>query len=524
MVLKVLLVHPDSPRNVGAEDKSIRFIGKKAYVPPLGLITVAAMLPQHWNLKLVDLTFQTISDEDWEATDLILLSGTILQYGPILDIIRESKRRGKTIAVGGPGVFHFWADALRAGADFVIKGEGERTVPMLVAHLTGKERGVLIEDSEPADMTQTPVPRYDLLNMDAYVEMTMQFSRGCPFRCEFCDVTLIFGRSIRTKTPGQILNELAMLYQAGWRRHVWFVDDNFIGNPVKSKNLLRALIEWNREHGTPFEFFTFASVNLAGFPDIMELLVRANFTRIYLGIETTDKETLKVAKKFQNVATDIDEACRKINRAGLQIIALTMVGFDSEKSGRDGRVIDFATRNNIPEIDATLVYAFPGTALWNRLKHENRLLNADDFETTDWKKLKMNFIPTRPVGEIIGEFVNIYDVLYEPGAYMERSYRHLAQMDTPPDNVPFKVPDLFETSVLLKTSLRWGVFQPTRIQFWKYVGRLLRHFNRVRFTLFIRSCVVLERYLHMREDLLNQLKVYQASTENQRPVERVTSG
>jgi len=503
--LRVLLIHPDSPRNVGASDRSIHFIGKKAYVPPLGLITVAALLPQHWEMRLVDLTFQDISSEVWDFADLVIISGTILQYGQIMELIKEAKKRNKTVAVGGPGVFHFPGEALCAGADFVVKGEAETTVHMLIEAIKEGNSGIFIEATEPADVIQTPIPRYDLLDMSAYVEMTMQFSRGCPFRCEFCDVTLIFGRAIRTKRPQQILGELDALYQAGWRRHVWFIDDNFIGTPVKAKALLREIIRWNELHKTPFEFFTFASVNLAGFPELMELMVKANFTRVYLGIETTDKEPLKVAQKFQNAATDIDAACQKINRAGLQIIALTMVGFDAEKAERDMRVIEFAEKNNIPEIDATLVYAFPGTSLWKRLKKEGRLLNGESLEVTDWKKLRMNFVPTRPVAEIIREYVNIYEKLYEPSSYLNRSYLHLAQMGTPPDNVPFKIPDLFEIGVLIKTSLRWGLFYKTRFQFWTLIGKLLIKFNRTRFTLFIRSCVVLERYLDMKKDLWRQL-------------------
>ncbi len=503
--MRVLLIHPDSPRNVGASDKSIHFIGKKAYVPPLGLITVAALLPQTWEMRLVDLTFQRISAETWDFADLVIISGTILQYTQIIELIKEAKKHNKKVAVGGPGVFHFPDDALRAGADFVVKGEAEITITPLVKALEEGKSGILIEASAPADITQTPIPRYDLLDMSAYVEMTMQFSRGCPFRCEFCDVTLIFGRAIRTKTSQQILNELDALYRAGWRKHVWFIDDNFIGTPIKAKALLREMIHWNELHHTPFEFFTFASVNLAGFPDLMELMVKANFTRVYLGIETTDKESLKVAQKFQNAATDIDAACQKINRAGLQIIALTMVGFDAEAPGRDRRVIEFAEKNNIPEIDATLVYAFPGTSLWKRLKEEGRLLNSDKLEVTDWKKLRMNFVPTRPVSEIIREYVNIYEKLYEPTSYLNRSYLHLIQMGPPPDNIPFKIPDLFEIAVLFKTSLRWGLFYKTRLQFWRLVGNLLLNFNRTRFALFMRSCVVLERYLDMKKDLWKQL-------------------
>jgi len=504
--LNVLLVNPDSPRNVGTEDKSIQFIGKKAYVPPLGLITVAALLPQEWDLKLVDLTFQTVEPADWDNADLVIVSGTILQLAAILEIVRECKRRGKPVAAGGPGVFHFPQDVLNAGADFVVRGEAELTVPRLLEGLERKESGIIIESGGVADLTQTPAPRYDLLDLDAYVEMSMQFSRGCPFRCEFCDVTLIFGRGIRTKTSRQILDELDVLYSLGWRHHVWFIDDNFVGSPIKARQVLDEMIAWNKAHRTPFEFFTFASVNLAGFPDVMDLLVRANFTRVYLGIETTDKEALKIAQKFQNASVDIKEACRKINRAGLQIIALTMVGFDGEEPGRDQRVIDFANRLNIPEVDTTLVYAFPGTALWNRLKNEGRLLNGDTFEITDWKKLKMNFVPTRPESEILAEYVNVYDTLYEPSAYLERSYKHIAQMDRHPAPTPFKPPSLFELKVMLKTTLKWGIVQPTRWLFWKCIFKLLLRFNRERFALFIRSAAVLERYLFMRSELVEQIR------------------
>ncbi len=504
--MNVLLVNPDSPRNVGPTDPSMRIAGKRAYQPPLGLITVAAILPQSWRFKLADLTYLTITEADWEWADLVIISGTIVQKAHILEIVRESKRRDKLVSVGGPGMFHLGDEALAAGADFVVKGEGEVTVPLLLDRMSAGERGVTIESAERADMTTSPTPRYDLLDLDAYVDVTMQFSRGCPFRCDFCDVTRIFGRALRTKTADQVLQELQTLYDLGWRRQVWFVDDNFVGNPSRANAFLKRLIQWMDERGRPFEFYTYASVNLGKLTDSLDLMVRAGFARVYLGIETTDKETLKSAGKLQNAAVDLDEVCRTINTAGLQIIALTMLGFDNEQPCRDRRVIDFAQRNAIPEVDVSLVHALPETRLWNRLKHEDRLVETDDRNLGDWHELVMNFLPTRPISQILGEYVRIHETLYEPKEYLERSFQHFARMDPPPIKIKPKFPDLFELRVLALTIFKRGIAAESRWTFWKLFFRGLRTLTRERFAHFIRSCVTLEHYLELTARLKAQLE------------------
>jgi radical SAM superfamily enzyme YgiQ (UPF0313 family) len=480
--------------------------GKRAYQPPLALITVAALLPQEWDFTFIDGTFREVTPEDWRTCDLVLVSGTIVHLTAILETIKEAKQKGKTVAVGGAGVFHFHEEALSAGADFVVRGEAEVTVPALLDALDRGESGITIEARERADITRSPVPRYDLLDLTAYVDVTIQFSRGCPFRCEFCDVTVLYGREVRTKTPAQILEELQALYLLGWRRQVLFVDDNFIGNPSRAKALLRQLIPWMEAHRRPFEFFTCASVNLGSFPELMNLMVRAGFTRVMLGIETTDKEPLKIVKKYQNAAVDMDKACEKITRAGLQILALTMMGLDGEMPGRDRRIIDFATKHNIPEVYLCILHAFPGTALWDRVKEQGRLLDSDYVRTGDWKSLEMNLIPTRPPSQIVQEFVNVFDVLYEPGCYLDRAFNHFASMDPSPVKQPLKLLQAYEIRVLVLVFFKNGLIRPIRGKFWKYIWRAMRTMSLERFINFIRTCVTLEHYLGLREDLKEEVK------------------
>ena len=407
--MKVLLVYPNSPRNlsIGQDDRVIRLLSKKAYSPPLGLITVAALLPEDWDLKLIDLTFQNISESDWSWCEAVFTTGTLSQFSNITEVVHESKGRGKIVAVGGPAAFHFPDEFLKAGADFAVIGEGEITVPILLAKMKSGEAGGVIESDKRADLTQSPLPRFDLLDIKAYVDMAIQFSRGCPFHCEFCDATLIFGRQVRTKDPSQIVQELQELYDLGWRREIFVVDDNFIGNPGKAREALNAMIQWMEEHGRPFIFFTHSSINLSQLPELMDLMVRAEFTTVYVGIESTDKDALRIAGKAQNVAIDLDEACQRINGAGLQIMAGTMIGMDGESPARDKSIVEFAVRNNLPIVEIALLYAYPGTALWQRLKQENRLLYSEENDLLQSNNLRMNFIPTRPIEDIEREFLNI---------------------------------------------------------------------------------------------------------------------
>ncbi len=498
--MKILLVNPRYPQTFWSFNKVLRMLGKKALLPPLGLITVAGLFPKEWDLRLVDMTIRDISEDEWANCDVVMITGMISQCAGILQTIRESKRRGKITVVGGPWVFHFPSDALEAGADIVVRGEAETAVLQLTKALEERSSGVVIEPLRKADLTLTPVPRYDLLELHSYADMPVQFSSGCPFQCEFCDITLMFGRVVRTKSPEQILDELQILYDLGWRRSVFFVDDNFIGNISRAKKLLKVLIPWMRERRNPFAFYTQASVNLAADADLLDLMVQAGFYRVFLGIETPDEESLKLAKKFQNAAADLDQVCNSITRAGLQIIAGCIIGFDGERAGADQQLIAFARRNSIPEMFVTMLQAGPGTDLWHRLKREHRLFQSAYDENLGSQTGLMNFIPTRPMEEIVREFTDLYDELYAPEAFLERLFNHFSLMETVPPVQDGGLPYAGEIRAVAITLFRQGILYPSRWKFWKYLLLAIMKFPK-RFRHFLASCITAEHYFEYRRTI-----------------------
>ncbi len=488
-------------------------LGKKALMPPLGLLTVAALLPPEWHLAFRDLTFQEISPADWQACDLLFVSGMIVQHQGIIQTIREGKRRGKTVVVGGPWAFHFPEDALAAGADLVVKGEAELIMPQLLDALQRRASGKVITAVGHADMEHSPLPRFDLIDLNSYQNMALQFSRGCPFNCDFCDITLMLGRRMRTKTPRQVLQELQVLDDLGWRGNVFFVDDNFIGSPPKAKGLLKEVIPWMGARGHAFDFFTQASVNLAADPELMDLMVRAGFTSVFLGIETTDVDSLVGAGKTQNATVDLEEACHRISRAGLQITAGCIIGFDQEKPGADQRLLDFARRTHIPKLFVTLLQAGPGTELWDRLDREGRLL-SHSYEHLSNQTALLNFVPTRPQEEIAEEFIRLYDRLYDPEFYHQQTLKHFLDMEPLKVKKPFSLPRLFEVRALLTTFFRQGVLYPSRKQFWKTLFTAARKIPE-RLPFFLSLCVELEHYTEYRHTIARELRRQMAELPSQ---------
>jgi radical SAM superfamily enzyme YgiQ (UPF0313 family) len=429
----------------------------------------------------------------------------ITQHSGIMGVIAEAKARNKRVIVGGPAAFHTPGRYLDAGADVVVKGEAETVAEALVEAIGSSETGLVIEAPAMAHMPRSPGPRFDLLDLRAYADMAVQFSRGCPFQCEFCDITLMLGHEVRTKTPEQIISELQALYDLGWRRSIFFVDDNFIGRPVRAKQLLRAMIPWMEAHGHPFDLYTQASVNLAADEELMDLMVRAGFYRVFLGIETTDTESLELTKKFQNARVDFDQVCDRITRAGLQIIAGCIIGFDNERAGADERLIDLARRNDIPEMFGTLLQAPPGTALWDRLEQEGRLIETEFDDRFGSQTGALNFRPTRPSQEIVREFINLYNVLYEPSFYLERTFRNFSKMNRRPFRKDGDSPTVGEIRALAITFLRQGLLYRSRWKFWKYFFRALREFPD-RAQNYVASCVAFEHYYEFRNTIRQGLE------------------
>jgi radical SAM superfamily enzyme YgiQ (UPF0313 family) len=504
--LNVLLVNPKSPSSFWSFEGVLDLLGKKAVNPPLGLLTVAALLPRSWECRLIDLTFQSLKQEDWEFADVVMVTGMYVQSKGITETIREAKRRGKFIVLGGAWAFHNGEEGLRLGADIVVPGEAEAVSSRLVESIDHGESGTLLVSERHADMSISPVPRFDLLEMDAYVDMAVQFSRGCPFKCEFCDVTTMLGHRIRSKTPSQFLAELQELYDRGWRRYVFIVDDNFIAHRGKVKAVLKELASWQKGRGRPLSFSTQASVNLAEDEELLDLLVLAGFFKVFLGIESTDEQSHRLAGKYQNII-DLDAACCTINRKGLQIIAGCILGFDNENAGAGRRLVDFAVRNSIPDVLVNPLQAMPGTALSRRLEESGRLLgNAFAGENLSNSYGLMNFIPTRPQKDIIDELIELHEELYSPAAYMERSFSHFENMEALPYRKPFSLPYFFELKAVMTVIIRQGLLRPSRLIFWRHFLRALMIFPS-HTDKFLASLIVGEHLFEFARTYVERLRV-----------------
>jgi radical SAM superfamily enzyme YgiQ (UPF0313 family) len=347
--MNVLLIYPRFPKSFWSFDKTLELVNFKAQLPPLGLVTVAAILPQTWDYKLVDRNVRDVTEAEWQWADIVILSAMIVQKPDFLAAIAEAKKWGKRVAVGGPYPTAIPEDAAGCGADYLILDEGEITLPLFVEAVErGDTSGTFRSNGEKPDVTTTPIPRYDLLEMDAYAEMSVQFSRGCPFQCEFCDIIVLYGRKPRTKEPEQLLAELQCLYDLGWRRSIFMVDDNFIGNKRNVKRLLQAMKPWIEEHNYPFSFATEASVDLAQDPELMQMMVDCNFGTVFLGIETPDEASLSLTRKFQNTRDPLTESVQSIARTGLRVMAGFIIGFDGEKSGAGQRVCSLWSKPRSP--------------------------------------------------------------------------------------------------------------------------------------------------------------------------------
>ena len=507
--MNVLLLYPIFPKSFWSFEKTLELVGRKAQIPPLGLITVAAILPQTWNYRLVDRNFEQVSEADWDWADLVLMSAMIVQKDDMLAMIQEGKRRGKKVAVGGPYPTALPQEVEQVGANFMILDEGEITLPMFVEAIErGDESGIFRSDGVRPDVTSTPVPRFDLLNLDAYSDMSIQFSRGCPFQCEFCDIIVLYGRKPRTKSPEQLLKELDYLYELGWRRSIFMVDDNFIGNKRNVKLLLKALLPWMQEHNYPFSFSTEASVDLAQDQELMDLMVQCNFGAVFLGIETPDESSLALTQKFQNTRDPLSEAVMNIARSGLRVMAGFIIGFDGEKKGAGDRIAQFVELTTVPTALFSMLQALPDTALWHRLEREGRLRASAKTAGIHQTSL-MNFIPTRPIEEIAQEYVETFTRLYDPMNFLDRTYQHfllLGQANYPKKGKrPKKLFDPIIVKALLTICWRQGVVRKTRFKFWQYLWSMYK-VNPGGISSYLTTCAQIEHFLDYREIVKTQIE------------------
>lgn len=519
--MNVLLLYPRFPKSFWSFDKTLELVNLKAQLPPLGLVTVAAILPQTWEYKLVDRNVRDVTDAEWQWADLVILSAMIVQKPDFLAAIQEAKGWGKRVAVGGPYPTAIPEDAAGCGADYLILDEGEITLPLFVAAIErGETGGTFRSDGVKPDVTGTPVPRYELLEMDAYAEMSVQFSRGCPFQCEFCDIIVLYGRKPRTKEPEQLLAELERLYELGWRRSIFMVDDNFIGNKRNVKRLLKAMQPWMEEHGYPFSFATEASVDLAQDPELMQMMVDCNFGTVFLGIETPDEGSLEFTRKFQNTRDPLSESVLAIARTGLRVMAGFIIGFDGEKAGAGQRVARFVEQTAIPTALFSMLQALPDTALWHRLEREGRLIpgSADINQVT-----LMNFVPTRPIEDIAQEYVEAFWNLYEPLTVLNRTYRHFLMLGEGQKRTyqnrsgSAGSPDINWITIraFLIVCWRQGLKRNTRLRFWTNLAHILWRHPHVAAN-YIGVCAQAEHFIDFREIVREKIQEQLAAFLEQR--------
>jgi radical SAM superfamily enzyme YgiQ (UPF0313 family) len=471
--MKVLLVYPEFPDTFWSFKHALPFQGKRSAYPPLGLLTVSAMLPAAWQRRVVDLNVRRLTDADLKWADVVFFSGMMVQ-GPSMKVhLARAKHFGRRTVVGGP--ITSAQDPAIAGADHVVEGEAEEIIAELSADLEHQAARPFYKKAQLPDLTQVPLPHLHLADLRRYSSMAVQFSRGCPFTCEFCDIIEIYGRRPRTKTPEQVLAELEQIYRLGWRGRVFLVDDNFIGNKKNVKILLPRLIEWMRNHKFPFSLLTEASLNLAEDRDLLAMMREAHFISVFLGIETPVADSLKETTKFQNLRQDLLESVRLIQSYGIEVMAGFIVGFDNDPRDVFERQIQFIREAAIPLSMVGLLSALPNTQLWRRLKAEGRLLKESLGNNT---LLDLNFIPKMDMQELIAGYRRILETIYSPAEYFERVSNFLSQLGTAA-RTPVVFADLM---AVLRSLWKQGLRSNYRKEYWKFLMETIRrhrqHFDK----------------------------------------------
>ncbi|MEZ4439297.1 MAG: B12-binding domain-containing radical SAM protein [Polyangiaceae bacterium] len=464
--MKVLLVAPEFPVTYWGMQHAIAILGKRATLPPLGLITVAALLPPEWELSLVDLNIEPLTDEAILWADVVLVGAMHIQEPSAVAVLERAAALERPTVVGGPGPTT--APEGYGLATVVFCGEAESQIEELVAAIVAAEPGTVIEAGDRPELTVVPTPRYDLLARDAYTTMSLQYSRGCPYLCEFCDIIEIFGRRPRVKSNDQVLAELECLHALGFRGSLFFVDDNFIGNKPAVKRLLPTLAEWQRERGFPFDLYTEASVNLADDEPLLAGMVAAGFSSVFLGLESPVAEALEGAKKLQNLRRGMDESVDIITAQGLEVMGGFIVGFDEDGEGVFEAQRAFIQKSPIPMAMVGLLMALPGTALARRLTAEGRMRSTakgDQFE-------RPNFRTTMDEATLLRGYADLMAHLYAADAYYERcdNYLDRAAVAAPKGGITAE-----GIAALLRSIVAIGVLSPRRFHYWRLLARALRH-------------------------------------------------
>jgi radical SAM superfamily enzyme YgiQ (UPF0313 family) len=459
--MKILLIYPKYPDTFWSLKYALKFISKKATHPPLGLLTVAAMLPTEWEKKVVDMNVTTLRDKDLQWADYVFISAMSIQKASAKEVLSRCKKMGVKTVAGGP-LFTTSYEEFEEVDHFVLN-EAEITLPPFLEDLKNGCAGPMYTSEEFPSIEKTPAPLWGLINMKAYATMSIQYSRGCPFNCEFCNVTVLYGHKVRTKSKAQILAELDRLYSRGWRGDVFVVDDNFIGNKRKLKTeILPAMIAWMEGKRHPFTFNTEASINLSDDEELMQLMVKAGFASVFVGIETPNEESLTECNKVQNKNRDLVACVKKIQGSALYVTGGFIVGFDNDPPSIFERMSTFIQESGIVAAMVGLLNAPRGTHLYQRLAHEGRLLQDASGDNTDFS---INFLPKMDYGTLVSGYGRILKSIYSPEPYYKRVREFLSEYNPLQKKVfHFQFGHL---RALFKSMLFLGIIERERVYYWK---------------------------------------------------------
>ena len=494
--MKVLLVYPKYPDSFWSFKHALKFIGVKPASPPLGLLTVAAMLPREWEKRLIDLNVRKLRDEDLRWADLVMISAMAIQKQSAKEVLARCRNLGVKTVAGGP-LFTMEPEEFPE-VDHLVLNEGEVTLPAFLEDLARGTLKRVYTSRELPPLESTPVPMWDLISFKDYATMSIQFSRGCPYDCEFCDITTLFGHRPRLKSVDQMLQELDALYYRGWRGTVFIVDDNFIGNKARlKKSVLPAMIDWMEKRRYPFWFITEASINLADDEELMSLMQKAGFSSVFIGIETPSEESLRECNKFNNVKRDLIASVKKIQNFGLQVSGGFIVGFDSDTPSIFERQIAFIQQSGIVTAMVGLLHAPVGTRLFERLKKEKRLLPGVSFSGNN-TDLTINFIPKMNLQSLLDGYRRIVTTIYEPARYYERVLEFFKEFK-PARKKSIRMLRFCYVKALIKAMFYLGVLEKGRRHYWRLLLKTL-----VRYPRFFPEAVTFAIYgLHFRKIFSN---------------------
>jgi radical SAM superfamily enzyme YgiQ (UPF0313 family) len=467
--MKILLVNPEVPNTFWSLKSALKFISKKALLPPLGLLTVAGLLPESFEKRVVDMNITKLRDRDIIWADYVFLTGMVIQKKSVDQIIERCKQLNVKIVAGGP-LFNSFPEGY-SNIDHLVLNEAEVTLPCFLSDLEKECPRPFYTTNEKPDLKDTPIPQWDLINMRKYAVMCIQYSRGCPFNCDFCDITNQLGRKVRTKTTKQIIDELESLYAHKWRGDVFFVDDNFIGKRQELKNeLLPAIINWIEKRKRPFNFNTQASIDLADDEELMTLMVRAGFDSVFVGIESPNDSSLTECNKMQNTGRDIVAAVKKIQRFGIQVQGGFILGFDNDTPGVFDKLINMIQDSGVVTAMVGLLNAPPGTKLYKKLMSENRLTKQSTGDNMD---CTMNFVPKMDIHELLKGYQKVLNTVYSQKYYCKRIKTLLKNYNFS-NKARFKL-SYSDIKAFIKSIWRIGMMEKGKLHYWLLILSSLKN-------------------------------------------------